>query len=122
MSKTSMLFAGAVGYVLGARAGRQRYEQIVDQAQRIWTNPGVQKATRNAQDLAREKAPVVGEKLTGAAKSAASSASSAVGGRNGSSSSGGDGAVAGVAAPGTPEVEVVAVTDPLANPDGPIVT
>jgi SLT domain-containing protein len=121
MSKTSMLFAGAVGYVLGARAGRQRYEQIVEQAQRIWTNPGVQKATRNAQDLAREKAPVVGEKLTGAAKSAASSASSAVGGRNGSSS-GSDGEVAGVAAPGIPEPEVVVVTDPLANPDGPIVT
>lgn len=79
MSKTSMLVAGAVGYVLGARAGRERYEQIMDQAQRIWTNPNVQRASRNAQDLAREKAPVVGEKLSDAAKSAASSAAATVG-------------------------------------------
>lgn len=117
MSKTSMLVAGAVGYVLGARAGRQRYEQIADQAQRIWTNPGVQKATRNAQDLAREKAPIVGEKVTGAAKSAAGRVS----GSNGDSSSDGD--AAGLGAPVITDPQVVTVTtDPLVSPDGPIVT
>lgn len=64
MSKFSMAIAGAAGYVLGARAGRQRYEQIVDQAQRVWSNPKVQQATRTAQEKAKEKAPVVGEMLT----------------------------------------------------------
>jgi hypothetical protein len=78
----------------------------------------VQKASHSAQDLAREKAPVVGEKLTGAAKSAASSASSAVGGKIAGSSNG-DGESADN--PVIVETEVVAVSDPLANPDGPIV-
>lgn len=68
MSKFSMAIAGAAGYVLGARAGRQRYEQIVDQAQRVWSNPKVQQATRTAQDKAKEKAPVVGEMLTSKVK------------------------------------------------------
>ncbi|MBA2559097.1 MAG: YtxH domain-containing protein [Propionibacteriales bacterium] len=78
MSKTSMIVAGATGYVLGARAGRERYEQIATQARRFWSNPKVQKASQDAQDLAREKAPIVGEKLAGAAKGAAGAASSAV--------------------------------------------
>lgn len=97
MSKTSMLVAGAVGYVLGARAGRERYEQIMDQAQRIWTNPNVQKASRNAQDLAREKGPVVGEKLAGAAKSAAGTAAAAVSGGDADKSAS-DGDAAGLGA------------------------
>ncbi len=79
MSKLSMITAGAVGYVLGARAGRERYEQIAGQARRIWTSPTVQKASHNAQDLARDKAPIVGEKLAGAAKSAAGGAAAAAG-------------------------------------------
>jgi SLT domain-containing protein len=83
MSKTSMLVAGAVGYVLGARAGRERYDQIMEQAQRLWTHPNVQKATHNAQDMAREKAPVVRDKVSGAAKSAAASAANAVSGSDG---------------------------------------
>ena len=45
--KITLLVGGAVGYVLGSRAGRQRYEQIKSQAQTIWNNPKVQdKATR----------------------------------------------------------------------------
>jgi SLT domain-containing protein len=99
MSKTSMLVAGAVGYVLGARAGRERYEQIMDQAQRIWTNPNVQRASRNAQDLAREKAPVVGEKVASAAKSAAGSAAAAVSGGDTDKTSSSDGEAAGLGAP-----------------------
>jgi SLT domain-containing protein len=114
MSKTSMLFAGAVGYVLGARAGRERYEQIMNQAQRIWTNPNVQKASRNAQDLAREKAPIVGEKLSGAAKSAAASASGAVSGHNGDEGGNGAGDTEGL---GTSIVADVPVSS-----DGPLVT
>ena len=42
MNKITLLVGGAVGYVLGARAGRERYEQIKNQAQSLWTNPKVQ--------------------------------------------------------------------------------
>jgi hypothetical protein len=78
MSKLGMLTAGAVGYVLGARAGRERYDQIVYQAQRLWTNPKVQRAAAEAQERAREAAPVVAEKVGDAAKHAAGAAASAV--------------------------------------------
>jgi hypothetical protein len=73
-----MLAAGAVGYVLGARAGRERYDQIVYQAQRFWTNPKVQEAASQAQDRAREAAPVVAEKVGDVAKHAAGAAASVV--------------------------------------------
>ena len=68
MSKFSMAIAGAAGYVLGARAGRQRYEQIADQAQRVWSNPKVQQAAQTAQEKAKEKAPVVGDMLSSKVK------------------------------------------------------
>ena len=35
MSKVTMLAAAGVGYVLGARAGRERYEQIKAGAQKV---------------------------------------------------------------------------------------
>ena len=70
MSKLGMLAAGAAGYVLGARAGRERYEQIAFQAQRLWTNPRVQQGVSDAQDLAREKGPVVADKVVQSAKHA----------------------------------------------------
>jgi len=79
MSKLLLLAAGATGYVLGARAGRDRYDQIMDQAQRFRANPKVQQATADAQHVARERAPVVGEKLSGAAKRTAGAVQSKVG-------------------------------------------
>ncbi len=53
--KISLLVGGAAGYVLGTRAGRERYEQIKSQAQSIWGNPKVQEKAAQAQDLARDK-------------------------------------------------------------------
>lgn len=79
MSKLGMLAAGAAGYVLGARAGRERYEQIAFQAQRLWTNPRVQQSVSDAQDLAREKGPVVADKVVQSAKHAGSAVASHVG-------------------------------------------
>ena len=52
MGKLSMLAGGAVGYVLGARAGRERYDQIKGQAQRVWTDPRVQRKAEAAKDKA----------------------------------------------------------------------
>jgi hypothetical protein len=68
--KITLLVGGAVGYVLGTRAGRQRYEQMKSQAQSLWKNPKLQAKATQAQDYAREKAPVVKEKAAEAAAAA----------------------------------------------------
>jgi len=77
--KITLLAGGAIGYVLGTRAGRQRYEQIRSQAQRLWQNPKVQEKAHKAQDFAKEKAPEVQHKVADAASSAASAAKDKVG-------------------------------------------
>ncbi len=47
MKLKSALLAGlAAGYVLGAKAGRERYEQIRSAARRVGDNPGVQRLSR----------------------------------------------------------------------------
>jgi hypothetical protein len=74
--KTLTLAVGATGYVLGARAGRQRYEQIKQQADRLWSNPQVQKAAADAQDIVAEKAPVVKDKVAEKVSKATSSSGS----------------------------------------------
>jgi hypothetical protein len=68
---TTILAAAAVGYVLGARAGRQRYEQIVAATDRFRASPTVQKAQAQAQDYVAQQAPVVQEKAQEAAAKAA---------------------------------------------------
>jgi hypothetical protein len=70
MNKITLLVGGAVGYVLGARAGHERYEQIKNQAQSLWTNPKVQQKATQAQEFAKEKAPIVADKAAGAATAA----------------------------------------------------
>ena len=67
MKKLMLLTAFAAGYVLGAKAGRERYEQIRRTALRIKNNPTVQETAHSAADMAREQAPVVGHKLADAA-------------------------------------------------------
>ena len=47
MRYRAMFIAGfAVGFVLGARAGRERYEQIVKYGHQVAEHPAVQKATQ----------------------------------------------------------------------------
>jgi hypothetical protein len=69
MSKIVTMAAVGVGYVLGARAGRQRYEQIAQGARKVWSNPRVQQAATEARSTAAEKAPVVKERIVQAASS-----------------------------------------------------
>jgi hypothetical protein len=40
--KLALAAGFAAGYVLGSKAGRERYEQIVGASQRVWGNPTVQ--------------------------------------------------------------------------------
>lgn len=57
-----------VGYVLGARAGRQRYEEIVRAAQGFWNDPRVQKQVNHAEEFVKDKGEDVAEYLTDGAK------------------------------------------------------
>jgi hypothetical protein len=72
MKKLMLLAAVAAGYVLGARAGRARYEQIVRMVNQVRNDPRVQEKAHQAVDLAKDQAPVVAGKVTHAASAAAS--------------------------------------------------
>lgn len=85
MKKLTLLIAGGIGYVLGTRAGRERYEQIKKAATRVKDDPRVQEKAAQAADLAKEKAPVVKDKVATAASTAAGKVTP-----SGSSSSSGD--------------------------------
>jgi hypothetical protein len=76
--KGKILFVAgaALGYVLGARAGRGAYVKIKSQAESLWENPSVQKTVHQAEDFVKENAPAVGKKLQSAAGDAASAAGS----------------------------------------------
>ncbi|WP_439564829.1 YtxH domain-containing protein [Microcella sp.] len=65
-----ILFAAglAVGYVLGTRAGRERYEQIANAAKGFWNDPRVQKRVDQVEDFVKEKAPEVAEFVSDGAK------------------------------------------------------
>ncbi|WP_329563999.1 hypothetical protein [Kitasatospora sp. NBC_01266] len=52
MWKLSFVAGAAAGYVLGARAGRQRYEQIAAAARKVAEHPAVRDATQRAKDSA----------------------------------------------------------------------
>ena len=66
-----MLVTGlAVGYVLGSRAGRERYEQIKRGADKFLNSRAVQRQVHNAEDFARDKAPDVVDFVSGNVKKA----------------------------------------------------
>ena len=59
--KILLLTGLAVGYVLGTRAGRERYEEIKTAANKLWSDPRVQKPVKQAEDFVKDKAPEVAE-------------------------------------------------------------
>ena len=61
--KIALVIGGAAGYVLGARAGHERYEQIVRQAKALWQNPQVQEAASRAPGSAQKVAEAATAKL-----------------------------------------------------------
>jgi hypothetical protein len=76
MGKFLAVAAGAIGYVLGARAGRERYEQIKSQANRLRQDPKVQQAAARAEGLAKDRLP---PKIADAASKATEAARSTTG-------------------------------------------
>ena len=71
MNKLMLLAAGGVGHVLGARAGRERYDELAAGFNKVRNNPTVQEKTQQATDYAAAKAPVVKEKVAEASSAAA---------------------------------------------------
>ena len=47
-----------VGYVLGTRAGRERYEQIKAAAERVWNTPTVQQSVGTVKEFAMTRVPL----------------------------------------------------------------
>ena len=69
MGKLTFIAGLAAGYVLGARAGRQRYEQIARTSGKVWNSGPVQKQVATAKEVARTKAaPVVADMVADAAR------------------------------------------------------
>ena len=79
MKKIVFVLGLVIGYVLGARAGRKRYDQLAAGVQKVWTSGPVQKQVGRATDLAREKA---GEAASGAVKLVADQLGRAVAGKS----------------------------------------
>lgn len=57
-----------VGYVLGARAGRERYEQIRKAAEDVWNQPKVQEGVQTVKDFAMSRAGDLGDTVLDGAK------------------------------------------------------
>ncbi|MFD4643253.1 hypothetical protein ACFWN2_38510 [Lentzea sp. NPDC058436] len=69
-----ILVGAAIGYVLGAKAGRARYDQIVRLWNRFTANPTVRKTAAQAKDKAFEAAVHAKDLAADAAEKAAEKA------------------------------------------------
>jgi len=101
MRKLTLVIGIGIGYVLGARAGTQRYEQLKAQAQKAWNNPTVQDKVDQAQEKVRETAPQVAEKVSGKASEVAHTVTDKVRDTDGDDASGSGAHAAGAAQPGS---------------------
>jgi hypothetical protein len=68
--KGKILFVAGLGlgYVLGTRAGREKYEELRQAALKVWNDPRVQKGVDNVEDFVKDKAPEVAEFVSDNAK------------------------------------------------------
>ncbi len=116
MGKLTMLAAGAAGYVLGTRAGRERYDQIAATAGKVWRDPRVQTRKDQATDVAKQAASTAASQAGDVAQQAASSAKHAAGSAKAgvqdkvSSDSGDDQVTTGAPIPSTGALPTTGVT------------
>jgi Mrp family chromosome partitioning ATPase len=68
--KGKILFVAGLGlgYVLGTRAGREKYEELRTAAMKVWNDPRVQKQVDAVEDFVKEKAPEVADFVSDNAK------------------------------------------------------
>ena len=57
--KLVLLVGVGIGYVLGSRAGRKRYDEIKSCVNRLWNDPRVSQQVHNVEQFAKDKAPDV---------------------------------------------------------------
>lgn len=73
MGKFSFVLGAGVGYLLGARAGRQQFEKIKDASKTVWQDPRVQQGVQKVEDrvgqVARDQGSAVTDKVAGLVKS-----------------------------------------------------
>jgi hypothetical protein len=62
--RITFLTGFAVGWVAGARAGRERYEQMVKLGRKVVEHPAVQQATRTVGAKAAELSKAAGQKAS----------------------------------------------------------
>src|SRR3954453_1995324 len=70
MKRLSFLVGFAAGYVAGAQAGRERYDQMMGMARKMMNDPKVQDATDKMQHQAADLAGTAKEQATGLAGTA----------------------------------------------------
>ena len=114
MGKLSFFVGVGVGYVLGARAGRQQFEKIKSASQQVWENPRVQSSVHRVEErvtqAARDQASAVTDQVAETVKSriGGSGSSTRPAGESGGSPSGssGNGSHDGTMPPTPPQPEV----------------
>jgi hypothetical protein len=95
--KGKILFVAGLGlgYVLGTRAGREKYEELRTAALKVWNDPRVQKQVDAVEDFVKDKAPDVAEFVSDNAKKVVAQVSGKKPAtRTGSSASGSSGGAA----------------------------
>jgi hypothetical protein len=112
VKKLLLIGAAAAGYVLGTRAGRERYEQIKRQSSKVWNSEPVQHGVHEAEGAAKQAASAAGTKVADAASTAGSKVAARVKGDDTSEPADSTAARAGDPVPPSPTVDQPAA-DPL---------
>lgn len=112
MKKLLILAAAAAGYVLGTKAGRERYEQIRRQSSKVWNSDPVQQGVHEAEGAAKHAASTAGTKVTDAASTASSKVAAKVKSDD-AATTGGPAASDPLATDPAPAPDVAAAGDPL---------
>ena len=76
MFRLGIIIGGAIGYVMGAKAGRQRYEQLMQQAKQWRESPQGQQVTAKASEVAAQVTEKVKERTGGGGSAGGTSPSS----------------------------------------------
>ena len=129
--KLTLAVGFGAGYVLGAKAGKERYAQIEAKFRDLMGQPAVQDLTSNVSSTAsaaaekarttvNEKVEAVGDKVGGSSSSSSGSSSSSSGSTAPLTGASGTGAAVGGAAAGGVVADEVVVVD-LSPETGPIV-